>query len=124
MVAKVRIREELLDYLLELARNAHPNEFMGFLRAKNGVVEEVLIAPDIRPGPTSVFFNTWMLPLDDSIVGTVHSHPAPIPDPSPQDLWFFSKFGGVHLIVFYPYSRENVWAYNSEGSRIEIELVP
>lgn len=37
----IKIRRELLEYLLQLARSAYPNEFAGFLREKNGIFEEV-----------------------------------------------------------------------------------
>ncbi|ASJ03538.1 metalloprotease [Thermococcus profundus] len=124
MIERVRIREELLEYLLELARDFYPNEFAGFLREKGGVFEEVLIAPGGHFGRTSAFFNTWMLPLDEEIKGTVHSHPDHVCSPSPQDLWFFSKFGGVHLIICYPYSAADVVAYDSEGNPLEIDVVP
>ena len=124
MSGSVRIREELLEYILELARSFYPNEFAGFLREKDGVFEEVLIAPGGHFGRSSAFFNTWMLPLDDEIRGTVHSPPDSICSPSAQDLWFFSKFGGVHLIVCYPFSRRDVRAYDSSGDPLGLEVVP
>jgi len=120
---KVRIRRELLDYLLQLARNAYPNEFAGFLRTRDGIFEEVLIAPKPYSGPGSVFFDTWMLPYDESIKGTVHSHPSPAPWPSEGDLEFFSKFGGVHLIIAWPFTEESVRAYSSDGRELPIEVV-
>ena len=120
---EVKIRRELLEYLLELARNAYPNEFAGFLREKGGVFEEVLIAPNPHPGPRSVFFDTWMLPYDESVKGTVHSHPSPNPHPSEADLEFFSKFGGVHIIIAWPFTEESVRAYLSDGSGVRIRIV-
>lgn len=125
----VKIRRELLEYLLELARDFYPpNEFAGFLRAKDGVFEEVLIAPPDPPhfGRSSAFFNTWMLPPhDESIKGTVHSHPGPNPRPSGADLHFFSKFGGgVHLIIAYPFVEGgSVRAYRNDGSELRVEVV-
>ncbi|ASI98499.1 Mov34/MPN/PAD-1 family protein [Thermococcus celer] len=119
----VKIRRELLEYLLELARDFYPNEFAGFLRAKDGVFEEVLIAPDPHFGRSSAFFNTWMLPHDESIKGTVHSHPGPNPRPSGADLHFFSKFGGVHLIIAYPFVEGSVRAYRNDGSELRVEVV-
>ncbi|NJE46513.1 metalloprotease [Thermococcus sp. GR7] len=119
----VKIRRELLGYLLELAREFYPNEFAGFLREKAGVFEEVLIAPDPHFGRSSAFFNTWMLPYDESIKGTVHSHPGPNPWPSQVDLNFFSKFGGVHLIIAYPFTEDSVRAYKSDGSRLKVEIL-
>ncbi|ASJ04448.1 MULTISPECIES: Mov34/MPN/PAD-1 family protein [Thermococcus] len=119
----VIIRRELLEYLLELAREFYPNEFAGFLREKDGVFEEVLIAPNPHFGSSSAFFDTWMLPYDESIKGTVHSHPGPSPWPSQADLNFFSKFGGVHLIIAYPFTEDSVRAYRSDGTRLKIEVV-
>ncbi|NJE06176.1 metalloprotease [Thermococcus sp. M36] len=119
----VRIRRELLEYLIELAREFYPNEFAGFLRERDGVFEEVLIAPNPHFGRGSVFFNTWMLPYDESIKGTVHSHPGPNPRPSRADLEFFSKFGGVHVIIAYPFTEESVRAYRSDGSPMRMEIV-
>ena len=119
----VRIRRELLEYLLELARDFYPNEFAGFLRERDGVFEEVLIAPNPHFGSSSAFFDTWMLPYDESIKGTVHSHPGPSPWPSQADLSFFSKFGGVHLIIAYPFTEDSVRAYHNDGSRRGIEVV-
>lgn len=119
----IRIRRELLDYLLQLARDFYPNEFAGFLREKDGLFEEVLIAPDPHFGRSSAFFNTWMLPLDESIKGTVHSHPGPSPWPSRADLHFFSKFGGVHFIIAYPFDENSVRAYLSDGTPVPFEVV-
>jgi len=119
----VKIRRELLEYLFQLARDFYPNEFAGFLREKNGILEEVLIAPRPHFGRSSAFFDTWMLPYDESIQGTVHSHPGPNPWPSRADLDFFSKFGGVHLIIAYPFNEDSVRAYRSDGSRIKLEIV-
>ncbi|WP_175059164.1 Mov34/MPN/PAD-1 family protein [Thermococcus sp. 2319x1] len=120
---KVKIRKELLEYLLQLARDFYPNEFGGFLREKDGVFEEVLIIPKGYFGKSSVYFDTWLLPHDENIKGTVHSHPVPSSRPSQADVSFFSKFGGVHIIIAYPFKEESVKAYNSEGKEIEIVII-
>ncbi len=122
-MGEIRIRRELLEYILEMARDFYPNEFAGFLREENGVFEEVLIAPAGHFGKSSAFFNTWLLPHDHTIRGTVHSHPVPISRPSEADLSFFSKFGGVHLIVYWPFDEDSVTAYSSDGRRVRITVV-
>ncbi|MDI3475052.1 MAG: hypothetical protein PWQ79_684 [Thermococcaceae archaeon] len=121
---EVMIRKELLEYLLELSRDFYPNEFAGFLRERNGVFEEVLLAPNPHFGSRAAFFDTWMLPMDESIKGTVHSHPSPSPVPSKADLHFFSKFGGVHFIIAYPFEPFSVKAYLSDGTPVRFKVVP
>ncbi len=123
MKSSVKVRRELLEYLLELARDFYPNEFAGFLREKDGVFEEVLIAPAGHFGRNSAFFNTWMLPMDENIKGTVHSHPVPNASPSAADLHFFSKFGGIHIIIAYPFVEDSVVAYGSDGNPVEVLIV-
>lgn len=120
---KARIRRELLDYLLEMARSFYPNEFAGLLREKDGIFEEVLLFPKGYYGRESVFFDTHLLPHDEDVKGTVHSHPGP-PRPSKADLDFFSKFGGVHLIIGFPFEYWSVKAYTSDGKEIGVEIVP
>jgi len=120
---KVKIRKDLLEYLLQLARDFYPNEFGGFLREKDGVFEEVLIIPKGYFGKESIYFDTWLLPHDENVKGTVHSHPVPSPRPSQADISFFSKFGGVHIIIAYPFDEKSIKAYNTEGEEVEIEIV-
>jgi len=120
---KVKIRRDLLEYLLQLARDFYPNEFGGFLREKDGIFEEVLIIPKGYFGRESIYFDTWLLPHDENIKGTVHSHPVPSSRPSRADVSFFSKFGGIHIIVAYPFEEKSVKAYNSEGREVEIEII-
>ncbi|USS41310.1 Mov34/MPN/PAD-1 family protein [Thermococcus aggregans] len=120
---KVKIRKGLLEYLLQLARDFYPNEFGGFLREKDGIFEEVLIIPRGYFGKESIYFDTWLLPHDENIKGTVHSHPIPSLRPSQADVSFFSKFGGIHIIIAYPFDKKSVKAYNSEGKEVEMEIV-
>jgi len=120
---KVKIRRELLEYLLEMARSFYPNEFGGFLREKNGIFEEVLIIPKGHYGKGSIFFDPYLLPHDEDIKGTVHSHPAPYTRPSKADLHFFSKFGGIHIIIAYPFEEWSIKAYRSDGKEVEVEVV-
>lgn len=62
-----------------------------------------------------------MLPIDFSIVGTVHSHPPGSLTPSVGDL--NHSFGRLILIVASPYeSQENMAAYNREGKKLTLHV--
>ena len=60
-----------------------------------------------------------MLPIDFSIIGTVHSHPSPVPRPSAADLHLFEKFGSVHIIVANPFDELSWKAYDYMGNELE-----
>ena len=97
-----RIKRKCLDIILEGAKSIYPKEFGGLLRvdsqAKNTIIEVILL-PGTISGGSQALFKLHMLPIDFSIVGTVHSHPSGIPIPSHADLELFDKYGRIHIIV-------------------------
>ena len=106
-----------MEFILEACRNTYPNEFLGLLRAEGDMITEVLVIPGSKFEHTSSSLRRDMVPLDPTIVGSVHSHPGR-PVPSRADLNFFSKFGKIHLIVGYPFTRKDIAVFGSE--RLEI----
>ncbi|RLF49508.1 MAG: hypothetical protein DRN20_01975 [Thermoplasmata archaeon] len=117
------IKKKTLKLILEAAKSTHPQEFMAILRAKKGVINEILMLPGTVFGNRHSIVQLHMLPIDFSVVGTVHSHPSPSGNASDSDLLTFSKFGCVHIIVYYPYC-ENCWqAYDHTGRKIDLEIV-
>ena len=117
----MKISQTAVDFILESAKGAYPREFVGLLRAKKGVITEVLIIPGSKfeINRSSIFQN--MVPIDTSIVGSVHSHPGR-PIPSRADLNFFEK-GKINIIAGYPYTFESLAAYNADGTPATLEIV-
>ena len=62
-------------------------------------------------------------PHDESLVGTVHSHPSGIPKPSGGDLETFGKHGRIHIIIAYPFGDDTWRAYNANGEEVGLEIV-
>lgn len=121
----LRITADAFDFIAQACRNTHPEEFIGLLRKnKQGVVNVVLIIPmsEFGEGFSSVNFN--MLPLGANYCGSVHSHPNGYAVPSKQDRLFFSKMGGLHLIMGAPYDVRSAKSYDDSGKRIGLEIVP
>lgn len=117
-----KVKRELLTLIFAVSKDTHPHEFAGGLKAEGDTLTELVIMPT-QSGPTSAHMQLWSLPLDRTIVGTVHSHPGSIPFPSGADKELFSHFGHTHLIVAEPY-RMGTWrAWDHNAQPVELEVV-
>ena len=117
----MKIRRELLEALIEAAREMHPYEFFALLTGKKGIIEEFIFIP-FEFGENFASFSLDLIPLGMKIYGTAHSHPSPNPYPSSEDLRTFFH-GNVHVIIHYPYCKDCWKAYDREGREIELEVV-
>jgi proteasome lid subunit RPN8/RPN11 len=91
--------------------------------SKNQVtITDLVVPPLATHGRGFASFQPYMLPMDFSIIGTVHSHPSGIAKPSLEDLHHF--FGRILMIVSYPYqSEQNIAVYNHSGERLAFNVV-
>jgi proteasome lid subunit RPN8/RPN11 len=115
---------ELLDSMLTFARMQHPREAILLLRGSVNrdeiALEEHLFPPFASSGRGFAQFSPSMLPIDFSIVGTLHSHPSGSPRPSPTDLNHL--YGRIMVIIAYPYTRDCVAVYDKRGERLPLEV--
>jgi proteasome lid subunit RPN8/RPN11 len=121
---KVVIDREVIDNIVELAKQTLPKEFIAFLegKTKNKVLRIYgLVYQEYFANPSYTVYK-FDPPITSSIVGSVHSHPGSSNYPSKADLHSFSKKGVVHLIIRMPYSTENIQAYEKNGNKIEFEI--
>jgi len=117
------IKKKTLKLILEASKENYPREFSAILRAKAGIIIEIMLLPGTVSGNKHAIMQLHMLPVDFSVVGTVHSHPSPNLNWSRQDLQFFQKFGGIHIITCYPYDEGSWRAYDFYGNVVELEVV-
>ena len=121
----VLVGEELLQAVFEGARRLYPREIVLLLRGekkKNLVkISEVVVPPLATYGSGFANIPLHMLPMDFSIVGTVHSHPSGNLTPSSADL--NHVFGVVLMIVGFPFADErNVAVYNRNGEKLTLKI--
>jgi len=121
------IQRRCLDLILESSKSNFPNEFGALLRvdrtAKTTITEVVLL-PGTISGNSHAIFKLYMLPIDYSIVGTVHSHPSSISRPSEADLDLFGHFGKIHLIVGVSSIGGTSWrAFDYNGKELQVQVV-
>ena len=122
---KWKIKRKCLDLILECAKSNYPNEFGGLLRVDTNskdTISEIVVLPGTISGESHAIFQLHMLPIDFSIVGTVHSHPSPSFHPSDADIHLFGKFGRVHIVVAYPFTESSWKAYDHNGKTIDINI--
>jgi proteasome lid subunit RPN8/RPN11 len=121
---KLVLKREVADSILSFCKMHHPNEAILVLCGKNRknelVIDKLMVPPMSEYGPYYSGFPIYMLPLDNSIVGTAHSHPSGNPEPSLTDLHHFT--GSVSIIVRYPYEDNDLFAYDSNGKELEYFL--
>lgn len=117
------IRKRTLRMILEASKSSYPEEFGAFLRAEKGVIKELVLLPGTVMGERHAIFKMHMLPIDFTIVGTVHSHPSGVCYPSEADRELFRKYGWIHIIVCAPYDR-NSWAvFDIRGEPRELKVI-
>jgi proteasome lid subunit RPN8/RPN11 len=120
------ILRKTLRMILEASKDTdrpdNPKEIFAVLRAEEGVITELLFVPTIS-GNVHAIPSLHMLPVDFSVVGTVHSHPSGNYHPSDADRNMFSHFGRVHIIVGRPYTESTWQAYDHNGVPRPLQVV-
>lgn len=126
------IAEEALTFAREAAKDAHPDEFLGVMRATSAdklhlrdsglVISDVLIIPGTVTGPVSASLQTNMVPNDSRTVGSVHSHPSGSLRPSDEDKGMFST-GSVHVILGAPYGPDDWQAFDRSAARTTLDVL-
>ncbi len=126
------IAGETLAFVLSAARETHPNEYMGFLRAEQAsslgldrdgrVITDVLVIPGTESNTSSAKVKSIMQPNTVGSVGSIHSHPSGTLRPSNTDLQTFSK-GEIHIILGAPYGWNDWQAFDTDGEKIPLDVL-
>jgi len=122
---KVIIDQSVIDSIIFYAKKSYPDEFLamfdGYVKKEILYISGLVFLGGER-SPTSASFNDWLLPPNQKIWGSVHSHPGGSARPSNADLMTFSKRGPFHIIVCEPYSLATMKAYDSYGDLTSFEV--
>ncbi len=119
----LKLKRQTLETICEASKNVYPKEFIAMLGMSEGkAIDEIVVLPATF-GENFSSIRTDLLPVDASVVGSVHSHPSPHPYPSGADLNVFRKTGKIHLIIAYPFSFKSVRAFDAKGIELQLEVV-
>ena len=123
---EVHVDHELIEEIMDIAKEAYPNEFSAMLQGKieNDVLKiEGLIFLPGAASESGAVMEIFMMPMLSDAVGSVHSHPGYNANPSGADLQFFAKRGYFHIIIAQPYNENSIHAYNGFGERVDYTIV-
>ena len=119
---EVYIEHTLLNEMASFAKEKHPREMIlllrGNIKGEKLIITDYLFPPRAQVGYESAVFPTGLLPIDFSIIGTIHSHPSGVLDLSVTDQHSF--YGMISLLIGYPYRIQDVIAFGKSGSRIPL----
>jgi proteasome lid subunit RPN8/RPN11 len=123
---EVNIDHELVEEIIDIAKESYPNEFSAMLQGKveNDIlrIKELIFLPGAASESGAVM-EIFMMPMLSDAVGSVHSHPGYSAQPSGADLQFFAKRGYFHIIIAQPYTEESMLAYDSYGELVDFKIV-
>ena len=94
----VSIRREALEFMLGASRELYPKEFIGLLRGEGDTVTEVIVVPASLYGEGFAQVRWMHVPIDKSIIGSVHSHPTGNNKPSKTDLMYLRAGSSLRLL--------------------------
>ena len=117
-----QINKTLLEDAFSSARKYYPDEFMCFLgqNPKTKIIDEIVLLPTTN-GKTFTSINLGVIPIDDTIIGSLHSHPSNSITPSKADLNFFKRFKVNFILGIGQYN--NFASYDENGNKLELELL-
>ncbi|HTX44071.1 MAG TPA: Mov34/MPN/PAD-1 family protein [Methanocella sp.] len=116
------IARDALTFILEASKSTHPHEFAGLLRSNGRLINEVLLVPGTTSDEGSARMLLSMMPLDVSVVGSVHSHPVHDLRFSRADIDMFGAKGYYNIIVAYPYTERDWVCYSPSGERVDLPV--
>ena len=119
----IQLKRHAGRLICRAARRTFPDEFIADLRIDQDVISEIIVTPNSVYGQDFSALDDWMRPISVKSGGSVHSHPDADNRPSRPDVRAFSKEGGVHLIIGYPYRLRDIAAYDAKGRKLDLKIV-
>ncbi|MFA6064758.1 MAG: Mov34/MPN/PAD-1 family protein [archaeon] len=118
-----KIKKSVLLNAILAANNYLPEEFVCLLggNKKSQEITEIVFVPS-ETSEDAASINTLSIPFDETILGSLHSHPYSSGQASTADKTFFSKYP-INAILGHPYTLENVIFFDEKGKAVQVLIV-
>lgn len=115
-----KIKKNLVEEICLAAKRYYPKEFLCFLggNKKEKIIEEIVLLPNTSGNDFASIFD-HVIPLDETIIGSIHSHPDSSSIPSKADQKFFQRYE-INAIIDGSYLLERVRFFDSKGNEIKV----
>lgn len=115
-----KIKKAVLLQVCESAKGFYPNEFMCFLSGdkKTNYLNEIVLLPNTSGKDYASIWEA-VIPIDDTIIASIHSHPDSSARPSTADKKFFLKYK-INGIIDGTYTPEKILFYDNLSNKIEL----
>lgn len=122
---EVLIRKKVIADVIDLAKQAYPREFIILLKGniENKKLEITSLIYQTYQASSNATAVKMNLPLISNVYGSCHGHPGFRNRPSRQDLRFFNKYPGIHLIICRPHTARSIAAYDANGNKIDFRII-
>ncbi len=116
------IKKILLEEICISAKRYYPKEFLCFLGGskKEKKADEIVLLPNTSGNDYASIFDT-AIPIDDTIVGSVHSHPNSYALPSTADKKFFQRYE-INAIIDGSYAPQKVRFFDNKGNEVKVVI--
>jgi proteasome lid subunit RPN8/RPN11 len=117
------IKKSVLEDLIQASKNYLPDEFLCFLAGnkKAKSISEIILIPT-QNGKTFSSINLYNMPIDNDLVGSVHSHPNGFTLPSKADKLFFKRFK-INIIIGLNNIRTIISFYDENSQEIKVNIL-
>lgn len=126
ILMKISIPKDLMNTIMGAARRAYPKEILFLLRGRKlndeVRIEELILPTKFNFSESFSSFSQFSLPIDLSIVGSVHSHPSGCDRPSVEDM--NNMYGLFMLIAKHPFRGINdIKAFDRNGKELDLKII-
>ncbi|MDD4250648.1 MAG: Mov34/MPN/PAD-1 family protein [Candidatus ainarchaeum sp.] len=118
-----KIKKNLIEDVIQSAKNYYPKEFLCFLSGDKEAKEinEIVLIPTLN-GDDYSSVNTYNIPIDNTILGSLHSHPNGSTFPSTADKKFFKRYL-INVIIGLDTNNTIINVFDDKSNKLDIELI-
>ncbi|MDD3083961.1 MAG: Mov34/MPN/PAD-1 family protein [Candidatus ainarchaeum sp.] len=118
-----KIKKNLINDIIQSSKNYLPEEFLCFLSGneEKKEINEIVLIPT-QNGNDYSSINIYNMPIDKTIIGSLHSHPNGLPIASKADKKFFERFK-INIIIGITQVETKINAYDNKSNKINIKIV-